>query len=144
MNKRLCGFFKTTMVLCIIFFSNSSISDSFSYFIFSSEILAPNSKHCKSHTLLNSILVAVWKIGFMNFLFFLFLHILYSWYSEYISVKKPYLTVIVVKRDDLKILDQQPFCMKYIGKTLLFALNFVIKNELEKIWKIDQWYLYGY
>ena len=35
--------------------------------------------------------------------------------------------------------------MKYIGKKLLFALNFEFKkSELVKFWKIDKWYSYEY
>ena len=56
------------------------------------------------------------------------------------------LTVIVVKwRWSQNMCPTLPFCMKYIGKIILFVLNFDYKKTNSfKFWKIDKWYLYGY
>ena len=70
-------------------------------------------------------LVAVWKItsGILK-------KKNCAWYSEYIYVKKPYLTVIVLNRGwSQNMCPIKPFCMKYIEENATFRTKFRFKMK---------------
>ena len=80
-----------------------------------------------------SVLVAVWKIGYINFFFKICICYIHCIPSIFMW-EKPYLTVIVVKRGDLRICVQYSlFVWNILVKLLLFALNFELKNEPVKM-----------